>query len=152
MKAMVIKLAGIGFLAGMAVGVLICIFAGLAQGGPLSLPPALLAATGSESGALLAQMLVSGLYGAIPMAGVAFYELDSWGLLKQALVHYATYTAAFILIGISVDWIEPTLADIGLMAGIFAVGHAIIWVIMYAKYRAEAKQLSVLLQEAKQGA
>ena len=40
----------------------------------------------------------------------------------------------------------------GLMAGVFAVCRAIIWLIMYAKYKAEAKELSALLQEAKQSA
>ena len=152
MVAKTLKRAGIGFLLGMVVGAFISIGLGFAfHGGSLALPPSLLAATGSQAGALLAQMLLSGVYGAVPMAGVGFYEIDSWGLLKQAVVHYATYMVAFLIVGISVGWIEPTLADMGLMAGIFAVGHTIIWLIMYAKYKAEAKELSALLQDAKQG-
>jgi hypothetical protein len=95
-------------------------------------------------------MLISGVYGAIPMAGVMFYEIDSWGLLKQAVVHYATYTVAFLVIGISVGWVEPTLTGIALIAGIFLICHCIIWLIMYARYKAETKELNVLLQEKKQ--
>ena len=152
MTKTVLKLAGFGFLLGMVVGVLIAVLFGFTNGGPLLLPPVLLAATGSESGALLAHMLLSGLYGAIPWAGVAFYEIESWGLLKQAAVHYVTYTAAFMLIGTCAGWIEPTLSKMGLVAGIFLVCHAIIWLIMYAKYKAEADELSTLLQKTKQGA
>ena len=114
------------------------------------MPPVLLSATGSEAGALLAQMLVSGAFGAIPMAGVAFYRIDSWGLLKQAIVHFATYTVAFVIIGLGVGWIEPIPFDIAVVVGVFAICHAIIWFIMYSRYRAEAKELSMLLQKAKQ--
>ena len=152
MKATVMKLAGLGFLMGMVVGTLIVVIMGFGNGGSLVLPDRLLAATGSEAGALLAQMLVSGLFGMVPMAGAALYQLESWSMLKQALVHYATYMATFIAIGLNVGWLEPTLADIGIMAGFFAVGHTIIWLIMYARYRAEAKQLSMLVQKAKQNA
>lgn len=150
MGAKILKMAGIGFLAGALVGVFIVVAKGFADGGRIVLPSTLLAATGSEAGALLAHVLLSGVYGTIPMAGTVLYDLDSWGLLKQAVVHYATYTIAFMIVGICAGWIEPTLSDIGLMAGIFAVCHTIIWFIMYTRYKAEAEQLSALLQEAKQ--
>lgn len=148
MVATTLKRAGIGFLLGAIAGVLIVVFMGFANGGALVLPSKLVAATGSDAGALLVQMLVSGAFGAIPWAGISFYELESWGLLKQAIVHYATYTAAFIVIGTIVGWIEPTLADMGLIAGVFAVCHAIIWLIMYARCKAETKELNTLIQEA----
>ena len=150
MVAKALKLGALGMLGGMVVGVLIVVSVGFARGGSLAtaLPPTLLAACGSESGALLAQMMISGLYGAIPMAGVVIYDLDSWGLLKQAVVHYASYTAAFMLFGLMAGWVE-TPADMALMAGIFLVGHCIIWLVMYARYKAQAKELNALLLEAR---
>ena len=36
----------------------------------------------------------------------------------------------------------------GLMEGIFAVCHAIIWLIMYARYKKETKELNTLVKEA----
>ena len=153
MRTMLAKLAGFGFLLGMLVGAFIVIAESFAVGGgSLVLPDVLLAATGTEAGALLAHMLVSGAYGAIPMAGVVFYQVESWGLLKQAVIHYATYMVAYIAIGTDAGWFEPSFAVLGPMAGIFAVGHAIIWLIMYLRYKAEAAQLSALVQEAKQSA
>lgn len=150
--AKALKFAGLGFLMGMAAGVFILVVIGFFNDGKLLYPDTLLAMTGSEAGALLAHTLLSGIFGCIPMAGVVLYEMDSWGLLKQAVVHYATYTAAFMVIGVLAGWISPTPADMGLMAGIFAVGHGIIWFIMYTRYKAETKELNALLQEAKQGA
>lgn len=152
MVAKALRLAAIGILAGMVVGVSIVIVISFADGGgSLVMPSVLLEKTGSEAGALLVQMLVSGVYGAIPMGGAIVYEFDSWGLLKQAVVHYVTYTAAFLLIGSLVGWVE-TPAEMALMAGIFLVGHCIIWLVMYARFKAATDELNELLQEAKQRA
>ena len=149
MVATTLKRAGLGFLLGMILGVFIVIGMSFGAGGSIVVPHKLLALTGSEAGALLAQMLISGVYGTIPMAGVGFYELDSWGLLKQAVVHYVSYTVAFMLFGSVAGWVE-TAADVAMMAGIFAVCHVIIWTIMYMRYKAETKELNELLQEVKQ--
>ena len=150
MVAKALQLATIGFLVGMIVGVFIVIIIGFTEGGgSLVLPSVLLDITGSEAGALLAQMLVSGVYGIVPMAGVVIYDLDTWGLLKQAVVHYAMYTAAFLLIGGFVGWVE-TPVDMVVMAGIFLVCHCIIWLIMYARCKSETNELNELLEEVKE--
>jgi hypothetical protein len=39
-----------------------------------------------------------------------------------------------------------------LMAGVFLVGHCIIWLVMYARFKAATDELNELLQEAKQSA
>ena len=143
-----LKRAGLGFLAGMIIGTLICIFEGLAfNDGNLFLPSVFLDAAGSEAGALLLHMLVSGVFGIFPMTGTIVYELDSWSLLKQAAVHYSSYTVAFMIIGSLAGWIEPFSPNMAIMAGIFAVAHIIIWLIMYARYKTETDQLNELLEE-----
>ena len=152
MVAKALRLAAIGILAGMVVGVSIVIVISFADGGDsLVMPSVLLEKTGSEAGALLVQMLVSGVYGAIPIGGAIVYEFDSWGLLKQAVVHYVTYTAAFLLIGSLVGWVATPL-EMALMAGIFLVGHCIICFVMYVRFKAATDELNELLQEAKQRA
>ena len=150
MAAKVINRALLGFVLGMLAGVFAIIIGSLAEDqGVLTLPTVLLQLTGSEAGALLAQMLVSGLYGIVPMVGTIFYELDSWGMLKQAVVHYASYTIAFLCLGVFLGWFDPTPADLGIIAGSFAICHCIIWLVMYARYRAEVKKLNELLSETK---
>ena len=62
----------------MVAGALMVVAISFVSGnGSLVLPAKLLKITGSEAGALLAQMLVSGAYGTIPMAGTLIYELDA---------------------------------------------------------------------------
>ena len=139
-----------GFVLGMVVGVFMVIGMSFGSGnGSLVLPSKLLAITGTEAGALLAHVLISGAFGIVPMVGTLLYELDSWGLLKQAVVHFASYTIAFICLGLAFGWVEPTLADIGTTTGVFAVCHCIIWLIMYNRYRSEVKQLNELLSKTK---
>ncbi len=146
MVTQLINRAVFGFVLGMVVGVLVVIGMSYADGGgSLVLPNVLLEMMGSEAGALLVQMLSSGAFGAIPMAGTVLYEIGSWGLLKQAVVHYVSYTVAFLLLGIFLGWFEPTIVDLGTMAGVFAVCHCAIWLVMYARYRSEAKRLNELL-------
>ena len=71
MVAKTLKRAALGFLLGMVFGAFISIFCGLAFcGGELFISNVLRTATGSEAGAMLAQMLASGVYGAIPFAGI----------------------------------------------------------------------------------
>lgn len=143
-----LKRAGVGFLAGMVAGALMVVIEGYAySNGSLVLPDRLVAWTGSEAGALLAQMLASGAFGAIPMAGTVLYDIDSWSMLKQALVHFLSYTVAFILIGCSIGWISPSLADVGAVALAFAICHLAIWLIMYARYKSQVRELNELLLE-----
>lgn len=151
MVAKALKLGALGALLGMVFGILVVVFIGFARGGSLGLPPVLITATGSEAGALLVHMLLSGVFGFVPWAGVVIYEIDSWGLLKQAVVHYACYTASFATIGFAAGWIE-TPATMALIAAIFLVIHGIIWTIMYLRYRSATEELNVLLQESRQGA
>ena len=139
-----------GFVLGMVAGVFVVIGMSFGSGnGSLVLPSKLLAITGSEAGALLAHVLISAAFGIVPIVGTLLHELDSWGLLKQAVVHFASYTIAFICLGLAFGWVEPTLANMGIMAGIFAVCHCIIWLIMYNRYRSEVKQLNELLSKTK---
>lgn len=148
MGAKITRLGALGFLMGMVMGVLMVAIPGLAHGNELSLPDALLKATGGEASALLAHMLISGVYGIIPMAGVVIYDIDSWGLLKQAVVHYLSYTVAFVVIARVAGWFESP-ADLALTAGIFLVCHCIIWLIMYLRCKAETEQLNALLQQVR---
>lgn len=150
MVAKLISRALTGFVLGMLVGVFAAIADSFVYGqGTLILPDTLLKLGSGQAGALLIQMLASGAFGIIPMSGTVFYEFDSWSMLKQSVVHYVSYTIPFLCLGVFLGWFEPTPADLCLMAGMFAVGHCVIWLIMYARYRMEVKKLNTLLSESK---
>lgn len=146
MPTKVLSRAAIGFVVGMLMGVLVVLAESFAAGGTIQLPQTLLDTTGSEAGALLAQMLLSGVYGIVPMAGTVLYELDKWGLAKQAIVHYMSYMLTFLVVGTLAGWFVPTLVVVGVFAGSFALCHLVIWLIMFMRYKAEVRRLNELLQ------
>lgn len=150
MAGKVVNRALLGFVLGMLAGVFAAIAVSFAAGeGTLILPDTLNKLGGNQVGALLLQMLVSGLFGIIPMVGTIVYEFDSWGMLEQAVVHYVSYTLPYLCLSSFLGWAGPNSGDPFLTAGLFAMCHGIIWLIMYARYRAEVKTLNELLSKTK---
>jgi hypothetical protein len=142
-----LKLAAIGFLVGMITGNVIAYFTG---GGSYALVSvALVAKTGSETAAIIVQTLMSGLYGAITMGGVSFYEIEEWSLLRTAFTHYALCMISYIPIALFLEWIRPEafLTDYSYIAAGQTITYIIIFVIMYVRYRSEVKELNRMLEE-----
>ena len=139
--------AGIGFLIGIAVGNFMAIIIGYATtGGAVLFSEELLARTGSVAGALLLHNLMSGLYGAIAMGGVSLYEIESWGLLKIAVIHYLIIAVTFYPIAAIAGWDFGSPASNLIFSGIQAVAYAIIWLVMYVHYKLEVKELNQMLE------
>ena len=132
------KRALIGFVIGMVIGNLIS----LCMNGSQDFSQYV----GSDR--FLPQTVLSGVLGAISMAGVSFYDIEDWSLLKTAVLHYLLIMAAYLPIALTLGWIEPKAEQIVLMALLMAAGYALIWVIMYVRYQAEVKKLNRLLKES----
>lgn len=135
-----------GFVLGMAIGNVIALITGyVSTGNTLFFAPELIARTGSQLGAMTAQTLLSGLVGAVAFGGISWHEMERPGMLISALLHFGTIMATYIPIAVYLYWIRPVPADIVIMTGIMAVAFFIIWIIMYAKYKAEVRKLNDLL-------
>jgi len=146
MIANTIKRAVMGYVLGMAVGVVITLITGYAgTGTAVYFAPELKEAMGSELGALTAQVLLSGLFGAICFACMGFHEMERLGLLGSCLLHYASIMASFFPIAIFLHWFELDPLSIGIMVAVMTAGYFIIWVIMYLRYKAEVRKLNELL-------
>ena len=147
----IVKRAAIGFLVGMAVGDVIAFACATASGASSPfVSEALLARAGNEVDALLMQTVLSGVIGAIDFAAVGLYDLESWGLLKTAVVHYLICVAAFVPVALFLGWIDFDAVALGVTASALAVGYAVIWAIMYARYKVEVNELNELLEDVEQ--
>lgn len=140
--------AALGLVIGMVVGNVIAL---LFSGFTALASPMLIAKTGSPFLAAVVQTLASGLYGAIAMAGVGFYDVEEWSLLKAVLVHYATVMLPYIPLGLLLGWIRPEAfaSDYGIVFAAQTATYAVIFLIMYFRYRAEVKELNEMLQNRK---
>lgn len=142
-----IRLAFTGFILGMAIGNIIAIVSSYAAGGEvLAFSPKLLEKTGSAAAALLLQTLLSGLMGAVSFGGVILYEIDSIPLPAVSIIHCAMILAVYYPIAFSLYWLEPTARDAGMMGCIMIAAYAVIWLIMYFRYRMEVREMNELLE------
>ena len=138
-----------GFFIGAAAGNIICILtSSLSEGSTVLFSYDLVLKAGSEQKAFILQFLLSGLFGAVAMAGTIFYEIDSkfWNLAAASFAHYLIITAAFIPIAYTLCWVT-TLNDILIMTGILFVSQFIVCVIINLIYKAQVKELNKIFKE-----
>ena len=128
---------------GFPLGILISILIPLLSGNDRLVPPALAQQVGSEAAALVLNLVLSGLFGALCMGGTVFYEIEDWSLAKATFLHYLLIIACFPPLAWFLRWFtKPT--DILIMTGIQTVAFFLIWLIMYLRCRAEVKELNEL--------
>lgn len=140
MKKKLLLRAGIGFLSGIALGILIAVLS--TAGGTVRLYSDLLRErTGSAAAAVLLNFLFSGLYGAICMGGTVVYDLDEWPLLRASLVHYLLCLLPYLPISLLLGW-HTGIVELLIVIGIMTVVYFIIWLIMFLRYRAEVRELN----------
>lgn len=150
MRERLFKLAAIGFPLGVAIGVfLLLVPFGGTEGAPRLASEALVRRIGSERGAFLVQMLLSGLLGSISMAGSLCYEIESWSMVRSALTHWALIMAAYFVIALFCGWLHPEPVELLLMAGIMSAAYLLIFLIMYIRCRKEAKELNLQIRDKK---
>ena len=142
-----LKRAGIGFLLGCVVGNLIAFFCVLfSKGDGMMVSEKIIAMCGGEAGALLLQSFLSGLIGFAGCAGMSFYEIEKWGLLRIMATHLAVIFAVFLPVSYILDWFG-SVGDLLIMSLIMLVWYFIIYLIMCAVYRRRVKELNVLQKE-----
>ena len=141
-----IKLALYGFFIGMAIGNMILIIISLADGGgSIIFSRELLRLGGSAAGALAAETAFSGIHGAICMAGVILYDLESWSMTRVVITHYLIIMASYLSIGALLGWYSFDPLTILMIAAMMALGYFIVWIIMYLRYHAEVGALNEMI-------
>lgn len=146
-----LKMAGIGFLIGIIVGNVIAFLTGNADtGGVTFASPRLLGlAGGSGTAAMLLQSLFSGLYGAVCFAGMSFYEIERMPLAVATALHCSLIVLLFIPIALLLGWVSK-LETLLMISGIQIVGFFIIWLIMFAIFKKQVRELNELQQKSKE--
>ena len=143
-----LRRGAIGFLIGILMSLAI---SWLSQDGKL-VSDTLVERVGSETGALILDLALSGVFGAVCMAGTVFYEIEHWSLAKATFLHYLIVILCFPPLALFLGWVSKP-AEILIMTGIQTVCFFLIWLFMYLRCRAEVKELNELnaKQEQKDG-
>ena len=150
MKSKILKLALIGFVLGMLIGNLISYLSADKSAEPLVIvSQVLIRRTGSVEAAMIVNTLLSGILGAVCMAGVIFHdpEVYDWGLTKAAVLHFLLILAVNIPIALYCGWLKPGFPDLLIWVSFMALSYFIVWLIMFLRYRKETEELNRLLNK-----
>ena len=71
-----------------------------------------------------------------------FNQIESWPLAKSTLCHFGLLYIAYILCYVINSWIPFEPLVLGIFTAIFAVGYAVIWLVVYLSVNAAAKRLN----------
>ena len=77
----------------------------------------------------------------------AIYQVERLPLLSAILIHGGVLYAAYILTYLINGWLKQQLMPFLVFSGIFVVGYAIIWSIIYFCTRAGAKKINNKLNQ-----
>lgn len=143
-----LKMAGIGFLLGIVIGNLIAFLTGNSDTGGVTFAPQKLLdmAGGKAIVAMLLQSLFSGLYGAACFAGMSFYEIERMPLAAATALHCALIILLFVPISLFLGWVSK-IETLLMISGIQLVCFFIIWLIMYAGFKKQVKELNELQEK-----
>ena len=76
----------------------------------------------------------------------AIYQMEQLPLPTMILLHGGALYIAYILTYLLNGWLQSSLIPILVFTGIFVVGYALIWFIIYFIERAKAEKLNKLLK------
>lgn len=133
----------IGFLIGIVIGNLIAILTGAFDTGGVTFASQRLLEIAGGNGilAVLLQSLFSGLYGAACFAGMSFYEAERMPLAAATALHCALIVLLFVPIALLLGWVGGIL-EILIIAVIQLVVFFIIWLILWAVYKKQVRELN----------
>ena len=132
------------------------LFRGLicAGGGPIVLAViyGILGATG-EVTAIAANEVCMGILTITLLAFIAagmtaIYQMEQLPLPTAILLHGGALYLAYIITYLLNGWLQQGLIPILVFSGIFVAGYALIWVIIYAISKANAKKINRMLTQA----
>lgn len=138
----ILKRAGLGFLLGVAVNSLIKALT--YETDPVTL--ILLERIGSLRSAMLLELVLVGLYGAICMAGTLLYDADRLPLSLATLLHCLMCILPFAPLALFLGWCTR-LGDVLIMSGFQLVAFFLIWLILYVSYRREIRELNKMQKD-----
>lgn len=124
-----------------------------AGGGPLVLAIiyGVLGATGTVA-QLTPGEVCKGILSVILLAFVAggmnaIYQVEKLPLASAIMIHGASLYVTYILMYLLNGWIQKQLTPILVFSGIFIVGYALVWLVIYIVNKSKIQKLNDMLQK-----
>jgi len=145
----IIKRFVIGFIIEVFVTYLITIINSFIIGGGnyYAAAPGLLKLCGTQNGAVFLQFILAGGLGAVMGVSSIIWEIDSWSLTLQTVVHFFMITVSMLIVAYCCYWMNHTVKSLIAWILMFVVIYIIIWIICYTNYKRKINQVNKSLEE-----
>ena len=148
-KKLIILLV-VGFFAGAVLGNVIALIIGLLSGSDGGIVARELSGAIGQAGAIILQTIICGVFGLVSVGGMYLYEIDSWSLFTATLVHFLSIAGCYVGASVILYWLPPLFIYYLISIGAMAVGFAIIWLIMYFRWKKDVKDMNNDLEKYKE--
>jgi len=101
----------------------------------------------TELGATCLQFLLSGILGAVIGAATVFWEIDSWSLTKQTVIHCITTTVTMLIIVYLCGWMNHSVKGFLIWLGMFIGVYTVFWLICYISYKKKIEAVNKKLKK-----
>ena len=146
-KKAVAKRAILGFIYGVFIGQTILIMESLfmRDGNFYAVSNSLLQLAGTKIGAVIIQYFLTGLIGTTFAATTVIFEMDSWSLLRQSILHFIITSIVMYAAGFLCGWFPHTLVSTLIWFGVFIVVYVIFWISFTIYYKNKVKKINEAL-------
>lgn len=138
-------------LIGAAVGFFICYFITIitsviiGNGEFYPVVPQAIELFGTELNAVIAQTIISMIYGAILSGTSVIWAIDRWSLIKQTITHLLIYSTATFSVAYFLYWMPHNVISILIYYSVFITIYFFIWLISYTKIKITIKKINTKL-------
>lgn len=139
----------LGFPLGISIGYIITIVLSLGWGQGQYLPcaPELVSIMGTESMAVLFQMVLCGVLGTAFGACSVIWEIEEWSIAKQTFIYFLITALVMMPISYLNNWMQHSIIGVLQYFGIFVAIFIIVWIIQYIILRKKIKQMNAKIYE-----
>lgn len=138
-------------LIGAAVGFFICYFITIitsviiGNGEFYPVVPQAIELFGTELNTVIAQTIISMIYGAILGGTSVIWTIDRWSLIKQTITHLLIYSTATFPVAYFLYWMPHNVISILIYYSVFITIYFFIWLISYTKTKIAIKKINTKL-------
>lgn len=144
MKKELINRILLGMPLGIALGYVITVIISVCinDGNFYPVVPEFINVTKNELNAVVLQTILCALMGSIYATASIIWQIDSWSLVKQSGIYFATICIATLPIAYITNWMKHTFIGIFSYILIFILIFCIVWLIQYFVWKNKIKKMN----------
>lgn len=135
----------LGVFVGYSITIVISLFLG--NGTYSSFVPSLIEVTTTEINAVILQFFLSGFLGMVFAIGSVVWEIESWSILKQTVIHFCISVVVLLPVAYLGHWMEHSVWGITSYFLIFIGLYCMIWGIQYSVWKRKIQEINQKLEK-----